>query len=102
MITDGEGSLKVECLLSDGHVVKKRSDEDGNSGAQRGAGRVRLLVLIVAFNAESTLRGVLARIPTEVFEQYDCEVLVIDDASVDAAPGFYGIKGAAGKVVRAA
>ncbi len=84
MITDGEGSLKVECLLSDGHVVKKRSDEDGNSGAQRGARRVRLLVLIVAFNAESTLRGVLARIPTEVFEQYDCEVLVIDDASVDA------------------
>ena len=39
--------------------------------------------LIVAYNAESTLCPVLDRIPAEVLTSYDCEVLVIDDASTD-------------------
>jgi glycosyltransferase involved in cell wall biosynthesis len=42
-----------------------------------------LLLLIVAYNAESTLCHVLDRIPAEVLATYDCEVLVIDDASTD-------------------
>ena len=45
--------------------------------------RRRLLLLIVAYNAESTLCQVLDRIPAEVLTSYDCEVLVIDDASTD-------------------
>jgi glycosyltransferase involved in cell wall biosynthesis len=45
--------------------------------------RPRLLLLIVAYNAESTLCQVLDRIPAEVLLSYDCEVLVIDDASTD-------------------
>ncbi len=45
--------------------------------------RPRLLLLIVAYNAESTLCRVLDRIPSEVLSGYDCEVLVIDDASTD-------------------
>ena len=45
--------------------------------------RPRLLLLIVAYNAESTLCHVLDRIPAEVLATYDCEVLVIDDASTD-------------------
>jgi glycosyltransferase involved in cell wall biosynthesis len=43
----------------------------------------RLLVFVIAYYAESTLRDVLHRIPRSVFEQYDCEVLVVDDASED-------------------
>lgn len=43
----------------------------------------RLLILIVAYHAESTLAEVLARVPTSLFEQFDCEVLVVDDASSD-------------------
>jgi hypothetical protein len=45
--------------------------------------RLRLLILIVAYNAESTLAPVLDRLPRAVLSDYDCEVLVIDDASDD-------------------
>lgn len=44
----------------------------------------RLLVLIVAYNAETTLSAVLDRIPASVLRDFQCEVLVIDDASTDA------------------
>ncbi|MDP9000425.1 MAG: bifunctional glycosyltransferase/class I SAM-dependent methyltransferase [Myxococcota bacterium] len=43
----------------------------------------RLLVFVIAYYAESTLRSVLERIPSLIFEEYDVEVLVIDDGSVD-------------------
>ena len=33
--------------------------------------------------AEATLRRVLERIPAEVFATFDCEILVVDDASED-------------------
>ena len=45
--------------------------------------RLRLLILIVAYNAESTRAPVLDRLPVAVLTDYDCEVLVIDDASDD-------------------
>jgi 2-polyprenyl-3-methyl-5-hydroxy-6-metoxy-1,4-benzoquinol methylase len=48
-----------------------------------GRRRPRLLVFIVAYFAESTLTSVLGRIPAQVFDDYDCEVLVVDDASQD-------------------
>ncbi len=43
---------------------------------------MRLLIFIVAYEAETTLQNVLARIPESVFE-HDTEVLVIDDSSKD-------------------
>jgi glycosyltransferase involved in cell wall biosynthesis len=45
--------------------------------------RPKLLVFIVAYEAESTLEKVIARVPDEVFERYETEVLVIDDSSKD-------------------
>jgi glycosyltransferase involved in cell wall biosynthesis len=45
--------------------------------------RPKLLVFIVAYEAESTLEKVIARVPDEVFARYDTEVLVIDDSSKD-------------------
>ncbi|HUH06870.1 MAG TPA: bifunctional glycosyltransferase/class I SAM-dependent methyltransferase [Egibacteraceae bacterium] len=45
--------------------------------------RRRLLILVVAYYAESTLLRVLDRIPGEVFDAFECEVLVVDDASAD-------------------
>jgi glycosyltransferase involved in cell wall biosynthesis/SAM-dependent methyltransferase len=45
--------------------------------------RPRLLVFIVAYNAERTLADTLGRIPRELTDQYDVEGLVIDDSSVD-------------------
>ncbi|HMJ81680.1 MAG TPA: glycosyltransferase family 2 protein, partial [Vicinamibacterales bacterium] len=44
----------------------------------------RLLVLIVAYNAEKKIGAVLARVPPRLAEEYDVEVLVLDDSSQDA------------------
>lgn len=43
----------------------------------------RLLVFVIAYHAEDTLRRVLERIPASIFDEYDCEILVVDDASAD-------------------
>ncbi len=43
----------------------------------------RVLVFVVAYNAERTLESVLARIPPRLAEDYDVEILAIDDASRD-------------------
>ncbi len=43
----------------------------------------RLLIFVVAYFAESTLREVLERIPAWVFQNLECAVLVVDDASED-------------------
>jgi glycosyltransferase involved in cell wall biosynthesis len=51
-----------------------------NSSAR--AGKARVLIFVVAYEAESTLEKVLARVPDTVFE-HDTEVLVIDDSSTD-------------------
>jgi glycosyltransferase involved in cell wall biosynthesis len=42
----------------------------------------RVLIFIVAYNAEKTIQKVLTRIPASL-KQYDTEVLIIDDASAD-------------------
>ena len=46
--------------------------------------RPRLLVFVVAYNAERTIESVLGRIPSSLLEEYDVETLVIDDSSQDA------------------
>lgn len=43
----------------------------------------RLLIFVIAYYAEETLCWVLERIPRSIFEEFDCEVLVVDDASKD-------------------
>ncbi len=43
----------------------------------------RVVILVVAYYAEATLQAVLARIPRTLFEDYDCSILVVDDASED-------------------
>jgi hypothetical protein len=42
--------------------------------------RLRLLVLVVAYQAEATIERVLARVPRELAERHEVEILVIDDA----------------------
>jgi glycosyltransferase involved in cell wall biosynthesis/2-polyprenyl-3-methyl-5-hydroxy-6-metoxy-1,4-benzoquinol methylase len=49
----------------------------------KAAGKPRLLIFVIAYYAESTLKKVLERIPAVIFQDYDCEVLVVDDASED-------------------
>lgn len=46
--------------------------------------QLRVLVLILAYNAEKTIVSVLDRIPRELARQYDVHVLVLDDGSRDA------------------
>ncbi len=43
----------------------------------------RLLIFVVAYYAETTLKWVLERIPRRIFDEYDCEILIVDDASED-------------------
>ena len=43
----------------------------------------KLLIFIVAYNAEKTIKKVLYRIPHDLQEKFDTEVLVIDDSSKD-------------------
>ncbi|MFL2688090.1 MAG: glycosyltransferase [Alphaproteobacteria bacterium] len=43
----------------------------------------RLLIFIVAYNAEKTIESVLSRIPQALSRDYTVEVLIIDDASQD-------------------
>jgi glycosyltransferase involved in cell wall biosynthesis len=45
--------------------------------------RPRLLILIVAYNAETTITQVLSRVPHRLAEEYEVEVLVLDDSSQD-------------------
>jgi glycosyltransferase involved in cell wall biosynthesis/SAM-dependent methyltransferase len=44
----------------------------------------RVLVFIVAYNAEKTITSVVRRIPAELSDLYQVEVLIIDDASQDS------------------
>lgn len=46
-------------------------------------GRPRLLILIVAYNAEKNILSVLTRVPPALAEEYQVEVLVLDDSSSD-------------------
>lgn len=57
----------------------------------------RVLVFIVAYNAEKTISSVVRRIPADLAESYDVEVLIIDDASSDStfAQGHHASKAAA-------
>ena len=43
----------------------------------------RLLVFVIAYHAEKSLVSVLERIPASIFQEYRCEILVVDDASTD-------------------
>jgi glycosyltransferase involved in cell wall biosynthesis len=43
----------------------------------------RLLIFVIAYRAEKTLTWVLSRIPGRIFGLFDCEILVVDDASTD-------------------
>jgi glycosyltransferase involved in cell wall biosynthesis len=47
-----------------------------------GSRKTRVLIFVVAYEAESTLETVLARVPESVFA-HDTEILVIDDSSRD-------------------
>jgi len=44
---------------------------------------MKVLILIVAYNAERTIQRVLDQIPVELGEQYDTRVLILDDSSQD-------------------
>jgi glycosyltransferase involved in cell wall biosynthesis len=44
---------------------------------------MKVLVLVVAYNAERTIQQVLKRIPAQLREHYETDVLIIDDSSQD-------------------
>jgi glycosyltransferase involved in cell wall biosynthesis len=56
---------------------------EGTADPTARSNRPRLLVLVVAYYSETTLAWVLDRIPRQLLATYDCQVLVVDDASGD-------------------
>src|ERR1700712_2850925 len=44
----------------------------------------RVLIFIVAYNAEKTIRDVVLRIPVELRNDYNVDILIIDDSSADS------------------
>jgi glycosyltransferase involved in cell wall biosynthesis/SAM-dependent methyltransferase len=54
----------------------------GNPTLQSSA-KPKLLVFIVAYNAEKTISKVVSRVPVALLETYETDVLIIDDASKD-------------------
>lgn len=56
----------------------QESKREGNPSA-----KPRLLVFIVAYNAEASIASVLERIPDALLHAYNVEILVIDDSSRD-------------------
>src|SRR5579872_1346081 len=44
----------------------------------------RVLIFIVAYNAEKTIQKVVQRIPATLLNTYEVDVLIIDDSSRDA------------------
>lgn len=46
-------------------------------------GKKRLLVFVPAYHAEATIAGVIGRIPASLAQDYDVDILIIDDSSQD-------------------
>jgi 2-polyprenyl-3-methyl-5-hydroxy-6-metoxy-1,4-benzoquinol methylase len=65
-------------------VTTEAEAEKRTDAAPEPRTRPRLLVFIVAYNAEKTIEGVLGRIPSRLLDDYDVETLVIDDSSHDS------------------
>lgn len=59
------------------------SDNPGENTAAVTCRKGRLLIFIVAYNAEKTIESVLQRIPGSLQGDYDIEILIIDDSSQD-------------------
>lgn len=62
---------------------KPEGPSNGSSPDQTTGKKPRLLVFVVAYNAEKTIGWVLQRIPHDQMAAYDVEALIIDDASHD-------------------
>ena len=45
--------------------------------------KLKLLIFIVSYNAEKTIIDLLSRIPKNIQNDFDTEILIIDDFSTD-------------------
>jgi len=54
-----------------------------SSGLDAQKSQFRLLIFIIAYFADKTIKSVLDRIPHNIFLEYDYEILIVDDASED-------------------
>ncbi|PZR10525.1 MAG: glycosyltransferase/methyltransferase [Archangium gephyra] len=59
---------------------KPRHDGEVNPGTKA---KTKVCIFVIAYQAEATLRSVLDRIPRSFLSEFDCEILVVDDASSD-------------------
>ena len=58
-------------------------EQPGHSSASRADATFRVLIFIVSYEASRHIDSTLDRIPRELLESDDVDILVIDDASSD-------------------
>ena len=51
--------------------------------ANKPKNKKRLLIFVVAYNAQHTISWVLGRVPSSLTREFEAEILVIDDQSED-------------------
>ncbi|GMR02086.1 MAG: hypothetical protein BMS9Abin20_0412 [Acidimicrobiia bacterium] len=68
---------------SDSNRVRAKRENSLDLKTRREHSSDRLLIFIVAYQAETTLKDVLDRIPNSVLTSFDVEILIVDDASKD-------------------
>lgn len=61
----------------------RAAHRDETKSAAPAKTKTKVLIFVIAYYAEKTLVSVLDRIPRTIFDEYDCEILVVDDASND-------------------
>src|SRR5438270_2803573 len=70
-------------IICDDNRRNRMTTSLNEAGAGAAGRRSRVLIFVVAYNAERTIQDVVGRIPASL-SQYDTEVLIIDDSSSDA------------------
>ncbi len=65
-------------------IVRREHRRMNIAPGRPGAASPRVLIFIVAYNAQTMIEDVLCRIPAALTERYAVEVLIIDDTSADA------------------
>ena len=45
--------------------------------------KIKVLIFVVAYNAEETIESVIDRIPKILFKSFNLEIIIIDDGSID-------------------
>ena len=77
------GGVATPLIIRHVETVNGRSSWLWGGRSTMNISKPRLLIFIVAYFAEHTIEKVVRRIPADLSDTYDVEILIIDDSSKD-------------------